>query len=274
MVVRSSIADFALLIYKLLHNDMDVTLGTGGFTGVGKSTFNIVLMKEYSKLADKNWTFADNCTWSRAEFKTWINGDKKTPRKTQYSALLLDELFSMFYRRNWHNDSQKEGISILNMCRDRHLFIAGNVPNFWDLDGGFVSRVRYYVYIPTRGTAWVFQQENNPFSSDPWNVLNNKKLFRMGKGKPYRLPNFVTQIEYPDLTPEDKGRYLNIRNVKRVQAQEDVKHNKVEKYGLIKKDRDNLIRALHLKHKVKQVDIRQYISLNKTTISNICLGIH
>lgn len=169
MVLSSSLKDFAKLILDLLKADRDVNLGVGGFTGEGKSTFLIGLQQEYSKQAGHEWSFEENCTWRRNEFVGWVNGDikAKIKRKKKYSAILLDELFSMFYRRNWHNDRQKEAISLLNMCRDRRLLIGGNVPLFWDLDGGFISRVRYYVYIPYRGVAWVFQQENNPFSSDP-----------------------------------------------------------------------------------------------------------
>lgn len=275
MALKSSLEEFAKLIHTLLKADRDVNIGVGGFTGEGKSTFLIGLEEEYSKIAKIDWNFEENCTWSRKEFVGWVNGDKKgkIKRKKEYTAILLDELFTMFYRRNWHNDKQKEAIALLNMCRDRHLLVGGNVPLFWDLDGGFISRVRYYVYIPYRGTAWVFQQENNPFSSDPWNVLENKKNFRKNKGKPYRLPNFVSEISYPDLTPKQKSDYLKIRNTKRVQAQEDVKKEQIERYTAIKQDRDNLIRALNLKHKVDQKTIKEYCSLKKSQISNICLGI-
>ncbi len=78
------------------------------------------------------------------------------------------------------------------MCRDRHLLIGGNIPNFWDLDTAFNSRIRFYVYIPNRGVAWVFEQENNPFSNDVWNRSKNEKGFRKYKN-PYLLPNFYVK---------------------------------------------------------------------------------
>lgn len=275
---------FAKLLVKILKSDRDGNVGVGGFTGEGKSTVAIIMQKEVSKLTGIPWSFKNNCTWSRREFIYWVNGKplsgeikkikgRLPEKKKEYTSILLDELFSMFYRRNWHHDNQKEAISLLNMCRDRHLFIMGNCPLFWDLDGGFLSRVRYYLFVPTRGVAWIFQQENNPFASDPWNVVQNRKLFRKNKGQPYKLPNFVAELHFPDLTPEEKTAYLQIRNSKRIQAQEDVKKETIETYTSIKQDRDNLIRALHLKHKVSQKDITGYCSLKKTQVSNICLGI-
>ena len=282
MGLIANLEEFATLINKLLRNDRDITIGIGGFTGEGKSTFAIQLEKSYSKISNTPWTFKDNCTWSRSEFMGWVDGTKKgnilepglkPEQKPEYTALLLDELFGMFYRRNWHNDKQKEAISLLNMCRDRHLLIVGNVPLFWDLDGGFISRVRYYCYVPKRGVAWIFQQENNPFSSDPWNVQENRKRFRKLKALPYGLPNFVAEINYPDLNDKEKKQYLHIRNTKRIKAQEDIKKENVEKYSTIKKDRDNLIRAMNLKHNITQKEIKEYISLKKSQVSNICLGI-
>lgn len=282
MGLITNLKEFATLLNHLLKTDRDINIGVGGFTGEGKSTFGIQLLKEYSKLTNQTWTFNNNCTWSRKEFLSWVDGAKKGKiikpglrplQKPQYTALLLDELFSMFYKRNWHNDSQKEAIGTLNMCRDRHLLILGNVPLFWDLDGGFISRIRYYIYVPSRGTAWIFQQENNPFSSDPWNVQDNKKRFRKSKYLPYNLPNFVAEINFPDLSPKDKKDYLKVRNSKRLKAQEDIKKESVEKYSTIKKDRDNLIRAMNLKYHINQKEITEVISLKKSQVSNICLGI-
>lgn len=282
MGLITNLTEFATLLHALLHNDRDVTIGVGGFTGEGKSTFGIQLEKEYSRIANMPWNFKNNCTWSRAEFLGWVDGAKKGKvlepglkpnQQPEFTALLLDELFSMFYKRNWHNDSQKEAIGTLNMCRDRHLLILGNVPLFWDLDGGFICRVRYYIYIPYRSKAWIFQQENNPFSSDPWNVQENRKRYRKLKSLPYGLPNFVAEINFPDLNDKEKEQYLNIRNTKRLRAQEDIKKESVERYTTIKKDRDNLIRAMNLKHKINQKTIKEYVSLKKSQVSNICLGL-
>lgn len=273
----ATLKEFAKLLIDMAQSDRDNIVAVAGFTGEGKSCFSSKLCMVYGDVSNMGWSF-NNCTWNRKEFIKWVNGEQLKDgtlegQKKEYSAILLDELFSMFYSRNWHKDSQKEAVALLNMCRDRHLLITGNVPNFWNLDRGFITRVRYYVYIPLRGVAWVFQQETNPFSNDPWNVNDNRKRFRLGKGRPYRLPNFLFEINYTDWKPEQKEEYYNIRNKKRIQAQEDVKSDTVEKYTKIKKDRDNLIKAMNLKYNITQKDITDLISLKKSQVNNICLGI-
>jgi len=238
------IEDFAKLIFQLQQSDLDVNMGVGGFTGVGKTTFSIQLQIAHSKVSGIEWSF-DRMTWSRKELLKWIDGEKDTKagQLPEYSAILPDELFAMFYRRNWYEDEQIDAIATFNMCRDRHLFLCGNVPNFWELDTGFTNRIRFYVFIPTRGVAWVFEQENNPFCNDNWNVLENRKNFRKRKN-PYSIPNFVCEIHYDDLDPELKQDYLAIRNTKRVEAITDNKTEKTERYGTVKQQRDAAFKFL------------------------------
>lgn len=245
----TSLSDFAKLILSILKSDRDVTVAVGGFTGEGKSTFSTLLGKEYLQIQEKEFSF--NCmTWSRQEFLDWINGtdksdvdpvtnlkDKQLP---EYSLIVSDELFRMFYKRTWYEGDQIDAISTLNTCRDRHLLIIGNVPNFWDLDSGFRNRVRYYVYIYKRGVAWVFQQENNPFNEDKWNMKQSCKTFRHNRG-PYKLPNFVCQIKFPDWDDQEKEEYYKIRNEKRLQMLDEGK-TVIDKQHRVRKQRDELIR--------------------------------
>lgn len=242
---------FAELIHKLLKSDRDVNVAVGGFTGEGKSCFSTKLQTEYSNVSNTAWDFS-RMTWSRRELMEWIDGDKTKPRMRnglrpgqlpEFSAILPDELFAMFYRRNWYEEEQIDAIATFNMCRDRHLFLCGNIPNFWELDTGFTSRIRFYVYIPERGVAWIFEQENNPFCGDNWNATENKKLFRKYKN-PYKCPNFICEIHFPDWTPEEKEQYYEIRNMKRLQAIDQNKTEKKERYGALKQQRDELIKMV------------------------------
>lgn len=237
-----SLKDFGEIIYKILKSDRDVNLAVGGMTGEGKSCFLTKLQKAYSKVSNTSWTF-ENMTWQKKELMTWIDGDgpDKKGQKPEYTALMSDELFTMFYKRNWYDSDQISMIATFNMCRDRHLFVGGNVPDFWDLDSSFLKRIRFYAFIPRRGIAWVFEQENNPFSPDPWNTNQNKKLFRKN-GSPYKLPNFLCEIHYTDWSDSEKKQYYEIRNKKRLLAVQDVKKNNVEKYKDIKLVRDTIIR--------------------------------
>ncbi len=247
-----TLESFAVMIRDILQSDRDVNVGVGGFTGAGKSTFSTKLQKQYAKVSGTYWGF-DRMTWSRKELMTWIDGDKKDKEKVdglrkgqlpEYSAILPDELFAMFYRRNWFDEGQIDAIATFNMCRDRHLFLCGNIPNFWDLDTAFTSRIRFYVYIPQRGFAWVFEQENNPFTQDNWNKLENKKLFRK-KRTPYAIPNFVCQINFDDWDDNEKVDYLKIRNSKRLTAIDDSKSQKAERVSAIKVQRNNVIKFLY-----------------------------
>jgi len=236
-----TMSDFAKIIHKLLKSDRDVTVGVSGMTGEGKSTFLTLLQKKYAEISGTKWDFS-HMTWSRAELMKWIDGDENGEGKMpEYSAILVDELFTMFYRRTWYESDQIDTIATFNMCRDRHLFIGGNVPDFWDLDNAFVSRLRFFVYIPYRGVAWVFEQENNPFCKDKWNRSENQKLIRRGKGRPYKCKNFICELHYPDWNPVEKKEYYSIRNVKRVDAIKENKPEKKEKYKDIKDQRNAAI---------------------------------
>lgn len=241
---EETLRSFASTIYKLLKSDRDVNIGVGGFTGEGKSTFSTKLQKEYSRVTGTAWNF-NHMTWSRKELLRWIDGEgkEKKGQLPEYTAILPDELFGMFYRRNWFDGRQIDAIATFNMCRDRHLFICGNVPNFWDLDAAFTSRIRFYVYIPWRGTAWVFEQENNPFSVDNWNATENRKVFRKKKN-PYSCKNFLCSIEYPDWDIKEKKRYYEIRNEKRLSAVKENQSQRIEKYTDVKRQRDELLRFL------------------------------
>lgn len=265
---------FAETIYKLSLSDRDINIGVGGFTGEGKSCFLTKLFKTYGKYSGVPWSF-DLMTWSRKELLEWIDGKKndKSNQKPEHTAILVDELFMLFYKRNWYDEGQIDSIATLNMCRDRHLLIGGNIPNFWDLDTAFTSRIRFYVYIPRRGIAWIFEQENNPFSTDLWNKNRNEKLFRKYKD-PYLLSNFLCEIHYSDWSPNEKIAYYNIRNSKRLSAIDVNKKEKVERYSKIKNQRDILIRALLQKDKkLTSIDIGEMIDLSPSMVRYIKDGL-
>jgi len=210
-----SCEQFAQLIYDILKSDRDVNLGIAGMTGEGKSTALYKLFKAYCGIAGIEWDW-NFLTWDRQELLTWIDGDEEgNGQKNEYSPIMCDELISMFYKRNWYNDNQKSSVELLNKCRDRHLFIAGAVPNFWDLDGGILTRFRFYLYVKERGEAWIFQQENNPFACDTWNLNANRKIFDKTKS-PFRCPNFLGILRFDDFEPEEKKLYYEIRNLKRI----------------------------------------------------------
>lgn len=294
-IQQRTVKDFSKLCHSILRSDRDCNIGLGGYTGEGKSNCLTQIFKEYSKISGMKWNY-NYMTWSRKELLEWIDGKKggkilsnglKEKQLPEYSAIALDELWLLFYKRNWYDEAQINSLATLNYCRDRHILVGGNVPNFWDLDAAFTSRIRFYIYIPTRSIAWIFEQENNPFATDPWNKTLNKKLFRKYKN-PYGMPNFLMEIKFPDWTPKEKIRYYEIRNKKRVMAIDQNKDEKKERYGEIKKQRDKLIKLLInnnreiLEHreiakklgigKLTYKDLADILGITKTAVRYIDLG--
>lgn len=205
-------------------------IACSGKQGVGKSCLLTQLTKRASQLNKIKYSYKDNLTWMRDEFIQWINGkgDKKENQKQEFSAVLIDELISLFYKRNWANNEQNDAIELMNKCRDRHLIVGGNVPNFWDLDKALRGLFTFWIHIPKRGTAWVFEPDENPFAPDPWHVKYNEKVFAKA-GNPYKCKGFVCELKYNDWTPEDKKEYYDVRNSKRINTE-----------GQGKKDNNNI----------------------------------
>ena len=282
MPVIETIENFSRAMLELQQSDRDVNLLCGGFTGEGKTTLIYKICKAHAKISGIPWSFENNMTYDREELLKWIDGDKKSKknadglRKNQlpmYSALMIDELFSIFYKRNWYEDDQKHSIAIFNMCRDRRLLVTGAIPSFWDLDGGLINRARYYAYVYERGRAWVFEQENNPFTTDVWNKSINKKRFREKKGQPYSLPNFVCELRFDDFTHKERETYYRIRNKKRLLASDQIKSEKKENYAKIKKQRDTMIKLVfELDPKLTNKGVGEYLGLGKEVIRLIRLG--
>lgn len=262
---------FAEILHQTLRSDRDVIIGFGGMTGEGKSVAMIQLSKAYSKLSNVPFEMND-MTWSRHELLKWIDGDEKgAGKKPEYSISIADELISMFFKRNWYEDSQKEAVELFNKCRDRHQLIMGGIPNFWDLDSGMLSRIRFYVYIPRRGMMWVFEQENNPFASDKWNVQENRRVYRK-KRDPSQCPNFLCEIHYDDLGEREKKKYYDIRNTKRLNTELQNKKPPVEKYKYIKKQRNTAVRLAYETGKFEQVELAEHLEVDKSLISRIVNG--
>lgn len=264
---------FADRIAKIVKKDRYIMVVCSGEPGEGKSCFTALLAKDISKKTKIKFSYDENMTYQRKELKDWIDGNEKEKikQKVEYSTILADELISMFFKRNWYDANQIDGIELLNKCRDRHLIIEGNIPNFWDLDSAIYPLVTFWVHIHERGRAWVFQKDRNPFATDKWHRKYNEKIF-MKSGNPYRCKGFVCEIHYPDWSPEDKEEYYDIRNTKRKKS--EGQRAKSEKYKDIKEQRDMAIKTIKkLNKKLTNKDIHCIIpSLSVEAIRLIING--
>ena len=260
--------EFAELLAGILKTDRWVFIGCDGDMGEGKSCFTSQLAFSLSKKTKRHFSYADNMTFQRKELKKWVDGDEKGKgRKKEYSAILADEVISMFFKRNWFDSEQIDGIELLNKCRDRHLCILGNIPNFWDLDSAIYSIITFWVHIDERGVAWVFEKDRNPFASDKWHKKANEKLFAKQR-HPYKCVNFVCEIHFDDWAKEDKNEYYSVRNVKRVQT--EGQRAKVEKYKHIKSQRDALMRLVFdIKPELTLKDVADVTGLSFSAVSLI-----
>lgn len=230
-----SIERFAKFNHDLVRSDRQGLTGVSGETGSGKSTFMAKVFHVYGGLNGVGWDF-NNMTWSRDELMKWIDGEKDSTVNTQtglkqgqlpeYSGIMADELLPMFYVGNRFDEQQQKAGATFNMCRDRHLLVMGAIPTFWDLDSILRKRLTFYVYIPKRGVAWVFEKENNPFAKDPWNTQLNEKILRKNSGQPWKSPNYLCTIHFDDWEGDLREEYYSIRNKKRLTALKSMEKTK------------------------------------------------
>jgi len=271
----ATIQEFATKIVKVLKTDRWALLVVSGEMGEGKSCFTDQITIEAAKQLNTEFTRERNMIYKRAELKKAIDGDTKNNNAGQFpehSVIHCDELISMFFKRNWFDADQIDGIELLNKCRDRHLLVAGNIPEFWDLDSAIYAAITFWVHIDARGKAWLFQKSKNPFTKDKWHRKENEKIVQK-RGHPYLCKNFITEIHFPDWTPKEKVKYYEVRNRKRQDT--EGQRSRSEKYGDIKLQRDELIRfVLTLRDQennqvVNQKAVAQLTGLDPTMISYI-----
>lgn len=271
-VERQTIKELAATIAKTNKNDYYSLVVCDGRMGIGKSCFLTQLAEEYSKIMNVPYSYEQNVTWLRQEMVEWIEGKENgKEQKPEYSAIVADELISMFYKRNWYKDEQKDTVELLNKIRDRHLLLCGAVPNFFDLDKGFLNNVTFWVHIDRRGIAWVMQQERNMALADKWNERDLVKLVRKGRGTPYNSINFVAEIVYPDWTATDKKKYYAIRNEKRINTEGQNDKRNVQHSRAVTQ-RNHLIRYLVNKRILSKTKVVAETGLTRRYVDMVIRG--
>lgn len=237
---KATINEFARYISEISKTDRWVLIVCSGEMGEGKSCFSDQLLTQVARYNGLPFSYEGNMTYSRKELKTWIDGDEKgNNRLPERSCILSDELISLFFKRNWYDAEQIDGIELLNKSRDRHLVIVGNIPQFQDLDKAFLSIVTYRIHIFERGIAWVWEKDRNPWIEDLWHTKINAKRFAKYKN-PYKDNGFLFEIRFDNWSPEQKAKYYAVRNVKRLNT--EGQRAKEERYREIKDQRNLLIR--------------------------------
>ena len=181
-IPRQTIAEFAKLAADTTRDDRWLLIGCSGEMGEGKSCFTDQLVQATAKEIGTPFSYRDNMTYSRKQLRTWMDGDANGEgQKQEYSALLIDELISLFFNRNWFDTEQIDGVELLNKCRDRHHVVVGNIPVLWHLDSAVLPLISYWIHIHERGVAWVFQKSRNPWAKDKWYQKENEKIWNKHK---------------------------------------------------------------------------------------------
>jgi len=274
MKTRETVQGFGKFLGNVLKTDRWVLLACDGKMGEGKSCFTSQLAQAAAQTCHTPFNYDTNMTFSRQELSIWIDGDENGKKqKSEFSAILADELISMFFKRNWYDKSQINGIELLNKCRDRHQLILGNVPNFWDLDGAIKPIITFWVHIPERGRAWVFEQDKNPWSKDKWHQNANEKYFRKKKN-PYGALGFVCEIRFPDWTSAEKAQYYKVRNVKRV-GTEGQREEKIVPHTKLRRQRNKLIRLYYDpdKPQLKDGKLAEHLGIDRAHLNQIKNGV-
>jgi len=262
----ATIQDLAEQCHKIVKSDRYILTVISGDTGEGKSCIAAQIAKAISACNQLPFRYQDNMTYLRSELMEWVDGkgEKKEGQKPEGTVIIADELISMFFKRNFYDEGQIQGIELLNKCRDRHLVIIGNVPSFWDLDSAMYGHITFWIHVETRGLCHVFMKDRNPFETDKWHRKENLKLWAKYKS-PWKCRGYLFSMKFKDWSPQDKQAYYDVRNKKRVGTEGQGK----EKYRKIKDQRDRLIRYCYEKRTGNKKEIAIVAGVDPTHVVRV-----
>lgn len=212
----TNIKELSKFILDILGTDRDATIVITGDTGEGKSVAEWHIARATSQESGVHFNPAKNFIYERHELNHLID---TLPEKSFIGA---DEAVGIFYSRDYHDEEQIALLKKLDRIRYRHLIIAFVIPSLWHIDSHIRNaRVRLWIHVDSRkgkgkhgfAHAYVFKKEKNPFNPDPWNMNDNRKLFQ--RGKIDKSPNYMGEIVFYDMTPEEARIYMGVKDTKR-----------------------------------------------------------
>lgn len=217
----TTIQELSLFIMDVLDTDRDAVIVITGDTGEGKTVCEWHLARTCSQVAQKKragvkFDPATNLVYERDEFQTL------TDQLSEFSFIGVDEAVGLFYARDYHDEEQIALLKKLDRIRYRHLIVAFCIPSLWHIDSHIRNaRVRIWIHVDTRkgkgadgyAHAYIFKKHKNPFNPDPWNMRENKLLF--DKGRIDKSPNYMGELQFYDMTPEEHAIYLQVKDIKR-----------------------------------------------------------
>ena len=191
--------DFAKILCELQDQQFDGFVCVAGSRGKGKSCFTRIVLKEYCDITKIPFDLQKFTYYSRRQF----DNDIETNEERQ--IFFGDEAVTLFFNREWNDESQIDIVKKLNICRYKKHLIFALSPIFSSLDKGVRDLVPIYVWVQSRpmngqnGYAHIFMKNDLPFMKDAWSVNTNERL-----GHRYlRSGNYHGTIVIPDYSKEN-----------------------------------------------------------------------
>lgn len=198
-------------IKQVQDNQNDFIIVISGYRGVGKST---LMLQIADYLLEDNLFTMENLKryniYSRREL------DKKLEEFPERSLLCVDEGINLLFKREFFNRQQNKIIKRFNTYRDKYFCIFLLLPNFWDLDVSVrnSAMIKWWIHCYRRGDAYIYQAEENEWNPDPWNQKLNFIAVRKGI-KRYQTQNYLTNITWTKLKPNQFEKYKKVKALKR-----------------------------------------------------------
>lgn len=207
--------------------DADAQVAFTGLRGTGKSTFTLGATMRLEKYLGGEWSLEQNVLWTYREIMRGLTDESPS------HAIAIDEAVLVALNRNFGRSWQKKLVQLLNTAREYHKISFWNIPMFRRLDPGVREQFQYWVWIPRRGEALVFQRSVNPAAKDPWNLDYMEWYIRQRAKNDWNVdevveaamevPNFSMYFKFPKVDEKIRRAYKEIakKMKKRLDADEE-----------------------------------------------------
>jgi len=241
-------------LYRNLAN-FDTMILLSGDKGTGKSSFAIMLAREWCRLLGISFSSRNHMAYSNAQTMERIGNLER------FSPLICDEAVNFASAAEWAKLDNRELRKKIAQVRTRHLFFILCWPmKVNKIEKSYLdSFVNYWIHIIKRGVGAIFVKDINPVT-DSWRLSLFKDIGGFTeftgidkiKKKLSSHPNFWYIITAPKPSEDFYKRYLVIRE-KNVYNAEGVLSNMsrqdIHKAVLIKVLQDIMIRDSSLSMK-------------------------
>lgn len=215
---EESIRFFAKLLIERTKANFDniVIVDSGSVKGTGKSTFCLEMDLEICKLMGYEFDMMEIVVFDPTNAKIV----DKVKMKPDAWPIHVDEASKVAYKRNFADDSQKQLIIFVNVCRKHHKIIFINNPSFWGLDKDLLELADFRVTILKRGMAIIRGKSANPETLDKWMRKKTDEAIEKYAASEMDIekmiiairnaPNYLFEIHYPPLSAEFYAKYEEV----------------------------------------------------------------